>query len=439
MAMKKELEKAMAEHGYKELTEVQEAAIPRIEQGESLFIRARTGAGKTAAYLLPIINKDRKALIITPTRELALQVYEEARRLSAYAKIHCALLIGGTEQKKQMNMLRSDPQIVIGTPGRITDLFEQGLLITDFSLLVLDEADQIIATGQYEDMRHMLDYLKEDIQTVCLSATWQDVYGEYLKGTFETVETDEARLNENISSYHILTDSKYQALLKILNHAGVDKAMVFVNHRSDTQRIQERLKRRGILAEAFSGALDERTRIRMIKDFQSGKIRVLIATDAAARGLDIAGVSHIIHYDLPVDEETYIHRSGRTAHQNNTGITITLVNEDEKETASAILAETKPFELNEEETKKLTKPLKQKKATRGTQTIVIKAGRNDKLRPKDIIGALCTILPFEEIGVLEVQDRYAEVTILNNEPGLVKKLDGLTIKGKKRRIERKKD
>ena len=438
--MRKEIEQAMKDCGMDTLLPVQTGAIPRIENKESLMIQAKTGAGKTACYLLPILNEDRKALIVCPTRELAMQVHDECKKLSSYTKIHSALVIGGVDYRVQENAFRHNPTVIIGTPGRLVDLFRRNMFNITFDTLVLDEADQIFSTGQYDDMKEIVDSLPIDIQTICFSATWSEQFKDYFRSDYETIVIDDASVNSSIETYHMLCESKYQALKDILFHENIEKAIVFVNYRSTCTDINEKLHKRGILSQEFSGHQDERRRIKTMKEFKEGKIRVLIATDAAARGLDITHVSHIIHYDIPLDYETYIHRSGRTAHQNNEGIAITLIEKDDKENpiAQQIIAETKEFRPSGK-ARKLTTPLHQKKqGTPETQTFIIKAGRNDKLRPTDVIGALCTKIPYEQIGVLEIQDRYTTVTILNNDKNLINSLHRLPIKGKKRTIEKMK-
>ena len=436
-----EVNRALQEIGYLPLLPIQKEVIPHIENKEHLFIQAKTGSGKTAAYLIPLLSHNTKALVIAPTRELALQIETEALRISSYTKIHTACLIGGIDYTKQENRLRAKPELIIATAGRLLDLSSQNKI--DFSQLetvILDEADQIIQTGQYEDVRKVLDQIHQPIQMVCLSATWDERLSHYLPEGYISLQFDENKVNEDIISYHIQTEEKTKMLRKLIQNEPITKAIIFVNHKSDAMYLEKIFLHENILCASFSSANDENKRIKTIRDFTEGKIILLIATDAGARGLDIPGLSHIIHYDLPFDKETYIHRSGRTAHQQNQGISIAILNQEdiETETGKYILSQSLPFVFSDKQGNDLTVPLKQtKKKSTNTQTILIRAGRKDKIRRGDIAGSLCAVLPFEKIGTIEIQDHYSLVTILDEDASLIKKLNPILLKGKKRKVEQK--
>lgn len=432
---KEEVMKAFHELGYKELLPVQQQAIPMIEQGCSLFLQAETGSGKTAAYLIPILSAGSKALIIAPTRELALQIEEEAGKLAVYTRLRTAALIGGIDQKSQENKLRLHPDLIIATAGRLLDLFQQNKLDpAEMETVVLDEADQILSTGQYDDVRKVIEQIGHPVQTICVSATWNERFAGYLPENFEKLVIHDNRLNTSIDAYHILTDNKKKTLRRILTHEKISRAIIFVNHRSDAERLAQKLQNMNILSAAFSAALEERKRIKILKAFKDGEIRILTATDAAARGLDIPDVSHIIHYDLPFDAETYIHRSGRSAHQQNSGISIALLDSHDLETEDGrkIRDDTPQYDIHTGEENDLTIPLQEgEKRKTNTRILTIKAGRNDKIRPRDIIGALCQLMPFEKIGVLDIQDHYSTVVLLDPDV----EIREITIKGKKRKAE----
>ncbi len=436
-----EVSRALQEIGYLPLLPIQKEVIPHIENNEHLFIQAKTGSGKTASYLIPLLSHCKRSLIIAPTRELALQIETEALRIASYTKIHSACLIGGIDYTKQENRLRAKPELIIATAGRLLDLSSQNKI--DFSRLetvVLDEADQIIHTGQYEDVKKVLDQILQPIQLICLSATWEERLSQYLPESYVTLQFDENRVNEDIVLCHIQTEEKTKTLRKLLQNEPIQKAIIFVNHKSDALYLEKKFLHENILCASFSSAQDENKRIRTIRDFTEGKIRILISTDAGARGLDIPDLSHIIHYDLPFDKETYIHRSGRTAHQQNQGISIAFLNQEEAETETGkyILSQSIPFVFTSKNGNNLTVPLAQtKKKSTNTQTILIRAGRKDKIRRGDIVGSLCAILPFEKIGTIEIQDHYSLVTILDEETTLLQKINPLTIKGKKRKVEQK--
>lgn len=442
--MKKELKQTLSELGITELLEIQTKAIPLIEEGKDLFVKSPTGSGKTFAYLIPAIDRieptetKTKVLIIVPTRELALQVAENAKKLSVRTGTHVITLIGGIDITKQMNALRHRPQILIGTPGRIDDLLHQNCIdLSTVSLLIFDEADQIISTGQCEETEEIRNYLS-DVQTVCLSATENELTDKLFPGNCEYINMGaQSDINEAIETYYVTTTDRRKELVHLLKSLPITTAIVFTNYKNDANELAYICKQNHILASAFSSFFEERKRIQILRQFKEGKLRVLVATDAAARGLDITDVSHIIHYDVPLNTETWIHRSGRTAHQGNTGITITIFEKDEplKEVGQYILDHSEVYQ-GKEHGSDLSIPFKKNTGPKtDTMEILIRAGRKDKMRPADIIGALCSIYSFEEIGVLEIQDMYSTVTILKNDPSSLP--SSLSIKGKNRKIELK--
>ena len=378
------------------MSEVQKAAIPAIMDGNSLFIQAKTGAGKTYAYLIPSVanvypqSADTQILIIAPTRELAVQVNESAERICPFFNVHPVVCIGGLDIDRQINALRHRPHIIIGTPGRLNDLLQQGKIRLDhIRMLIMDEADQIISTGQKEEVHSLLRYIPHDVQMVALSATSNPEVMQFLPQNTEKLILDENRVNERIDVKHIITDQRQETLLNLLKHLPVTTAIVFTNYKEDANQLSELLQKQGILSSAFSSYFEEKKRLSILKQFREGKIRVLVATDAAARGLDISDVSHIIHYDLPMDKETFIHRSGRSAHQGDNGTTI-LMGKDEQQ-IRAFTTESTPLTLDESYICDLSVPYEKKTVTSDTLKIRIHAGRKDKIRPKDVILSLIHI------------------------------------------------
>ena len=418
------------------MSEVQKAAIPAIMDGNSLFIQAKTGAGKTYAYLIPSVanvypqSADTQILIIAPTRELAVQVNESAERICPFFNVHPVVCIGGLDIDRQINALRHRPHIIIGTPGRLNDLLQQGKIRLDhIRMLIMDEADQIISTGQKEEVHLLLRHIPADVQMVALSATSNPEVMQFLPQNTEKLILDENRVNERIEIRHIITDQRQETLLNLLKHLPITTAIVFTNYKEDANQLSELLQKQDILSSAFSSYFEEKKRLSILKQFREGKIRVLVATDAAARGLDISDVSHIIHYDLPMDKETFIHRSGRSAHQGDNGTTI-LMGKDEQQ-IRAFTTESTPLTLDESYICDLSVPYEKKTVASDTLKIRIHAGRKDKIRPKDVIGALCTIMDFNDIGTLEIQDTFSSVILLKRDITLPQRI---TIKGKSRKL-----
>ena len=444
MKLSNSIQNALNEMGYHSLLPIQETVIPMIQDGKNLFVLAKTGSGKTASYLIPAIEQVQESdtftsvLIIAPTRELAIQISLEAKLLASYTKVHIVTLIGGMDSDRQLNALRHRPHIIIGTPGRLLDLYTQRAFdLSNLSLFIIDEADQVYSTGQSEEVNQLRKEI-QGVQTICLSATKNDTIQTYFDTPFEEVLQGNVAVNEKISSYYLETENKKDTLLSLLQSLPITSAIVFVNHRSTAIELSDLLRRNHILSSAFSGYFDERKRITIMSNFRKGDIRVLVATDAAARGLDIHELSHVIHYDIPVDTVTFIHRSGRTAHQGDEGISISLLTPEDMKTEVGmyIRMHSQAYTAQDTQPVDLSIPY-QKKATPSTQVtqLLIRAGRNDKIRPKDIIGALCTIFSFDEIGTLEIQDRFSTVTILSKADDILSRFEDFTVKGKRRKVE----
>ena len=434
--------KAMKEMGYYSLRPVQELAYTKFQTKSSFAIQAKTGSGKTVAFLLPtlehidISNPNTQLLIISPTRELAMQTGAKAKQLSTYTTIHTITCIGGIPLEKQINALKHRPQVIIGTPGRLLDLHTQGYLhLENVKQVVLDEADQILSTGQSTETNQLLKLCSCPI--ALFSATLTKKVIEFLPENSEVTYLDDTKVNESITAYYYQTDEKLHTIFQLFKTENITSCIVFVSHKTMAAMLVKDFKKRNILCAPFSSAYNERKRISVLKQFKNGEIRVLVATDAMARGMDIQDVSHIIHYELPEDTETLIHRSGRTAHNNNEGTVIVLLNSKDSDTkvGKYCLEHFTPYTLSTKKVGTLTKQIdKQQEQTPQITELLLRCGKKDKVRPKDIIGALCTIFPFKKIGTLEIQDNYSTVTILEKDVSIKE----LSIKGKIRKIEIKK-
>lgn len=418
------------------MSEVQKQSIPAIAEGKNLFIQAKTGAGKTYAYLIPSVacvdpqSNDTQVLVIAPTRELAVQIGESAERICPHFNVHPVVCIGGLDIDRQINALRHRPHIIIGTPGRLNDLLQQNRIrLNHLRMLIMDEADQIISTGQKEEVYSLLTHVPSGIQMVALSATSHEEVMQFLPDNTKKLILDENRVNDRIDVRYVITENRQETLLHLLQHLPITTAIVFTNYKEDANQISELLQNNRILSSAFSSYFEEKKRLSILKQFKEGKIRVLVATDAAARGLDISDVSHIIHYDLPMDVQTFIHRSGRSAHQGDTGMTI-LMGMDEQQ-ISAYSDTCTPLSIDETYVCDLSIPYKKQEIQNNTLMIRIHAGRKDKIRPKDVIGALCTIMDFNDIGTLEIQDTFSSVILLKRDITLPQRI---TIKGKSRKL-----
>lgn len=432
----KKILKALKDMNCFPLNSIQEDTFFNISNNENVLLQSPTGSGKTIAYLLPLLNNidensnNTQYLIIAPTRELVLQISKVAKQICAYTKINIITLVGGLDSSKQINALKHHPHVLIGTCGRLLDLYNQNMIYFDkLKSIVFDEVDLLITSAQLQDIENLLKHLP-NIQQIFISATGKEIIKSIIPNEIKEINYSK---ESNIRNYHFICSNKQIGLIYLLKHLPITSGIVFVKMKSETQKIVELLRKENILAEAFSSHHSETKRITIIDQFKKGKIRILVATDAASRGLDIQDVSHVINYDYPDNVESFIHRSGRSGHQGQNGISITLLDEQSSFESLCFLKDTKPLFVDNANNNDLSQPLFKNLSSRiSTKTFIIRSGKKDKIRPKDIIGALCAIIDYNEIGKVEIQDCYSLVDIFH--PSLIK-IDHLIIKGKKRKIE----
>ncbi len=336
-AISSELKKNIVHKKYVTPTPIQDRVIPAILEGSDIIGIANTGTGKTAAFLIPLIekvSKDRgqKVLIITPTRELALQINEEIYGFTYGMGINKALCIGGMNTKKQRYELGLAPSFVIGTPGRLREFIEDRTLpISQFNNVVIDEADRMVDIGFIEDIKYFISRLPQIRQSLFFSATIppkvKGILNTFVKNPI-TISVKVRESVENIKQDIIkVTDSqgKVDQLHNLLSQKGFDKVLIFGRTKWGVQRLSNELVRRGFRVGAIHGNKSQYQRQRVLDDFKSNKISILLATDVASRGLDIDNVSHVINYDMPNTFEDYIHRIGRTGRANKKGVALTFV------------------------------------------------------------------------------------------------------------------
>lgn len=323
--------------GYTVPTRVQDEAIPLVLAGKDVIALANTGSGKTAAFVLPMIqamskNRAKMALVITPTRELAEQVNNEFRKFSTGMGIYSTLCVGGLNIRNQIRELKRGPQVVIGTPGRLKDLLNQKYLKLDqVNTLVLDEVDRMLDMGFIKDIEYLIERLHADRQTLCFSATItreiDALLGKMLKNPVKvSVRTSET--GEHIEQDIIRVGSKeekYHKLKEMLSEDRFEKVLIFGEMKHSVQRLANALSADGFPAEAIHGNKSQPQRQRALKAFREGKVNILVATDVAARGLDIPNVSHVINFDQPNSHEDYVHRIGRTGRAGSKGQAYTFI------------------------------------------------------------------------------------------------------------------
>ncbi len=326
----------IAGRNYSTLTPIQDQVIPLLLEGQDVIGLANTGTGKTASFLLPFIKKvsqdrSQKVLILAPTRELAVQIEEELKSFSRHMRIFSALCIGGVSMQGQIRSLRFNPNFVIGTPGRLKDLADRKQVsFSSFSTVVLDEVDRMLDMGFIHNMTDILSALPRKRQMAFFSATMtpsvQKVMGTFLKNPV-TISIKTHAVLENISQDIIRMNGKpkIDILHDLLIKDGFDKVLVFGRTKWGLERLATDLSKRGFAVVAIHGNKSQGQRQRSLADFKTNRVKVLLATDVASRGLDIDDVTHVINFDLPESYEDYIHRIGRTGRAHKTGIALTLV------------------------------------------------------------------------------------------------------------------
>lgn len=323
--------------GYVTPTPIQDRTIPHIARGLDIVGIANTGTGKTGAFLIPLINKillnpEEKVLIVVPTRELANQIDEELRDFAKNSNLFSALCIGGASIGNQIRELRYHNQFIIGTPGRLKDLMEQGVLnLSGFKTVVLDEADRMLDMGFIADIRLMLSKMSKERHTVFFSATLspkiEKLIGEFLREPVRiSVKTGDTSKNVHQDLVRIPQGKmKIDVLEELLRQADFSKVLVFGRTKHGVEKLSIELAKRGFKAESIHGNKRQRERQRSLDLFKHDQAQVLIATDVAARGLDISGVTHVINFDLPATYEDYVHRIGRTGRGDKLGKALTFV------------------------------------------------------------------------------------------------------------------
>ncbi len=333
---KRQVLRGIKEAGFSEPSPIQREAIPVILDGLDVIAQAQTGTGKTAAFGLPIINHlkhngDIEALIVTPTRELAMQISDEIFKLGKYNGVKTVSLFGGQPVRRQIELLQKKPQIIIATPGRLLDHLRNERLKHFFPrIVVLDESDEMLDMGFLDDIEEIFTYLSNDRQTLLFSATMPLPIKHLAQKILDNPKlikiASESATNQDIAQrYYIINEQEREdAIVRLIDSEMPNKAIIFTRMKKEADILCERLLLRGFQAGALHGDMEQRERLKSIKDFKDAKINILVATDIAARGLDISGVSHVFNFHIPLNPESYVHRIGRTGRAGKKGVAITL-------------------------------------------------------------------------------------------------------------------
>ncbi|MBD3789624.1 MAG: DEAD/DEAH box helicase [Campylobacterales bacterium] len=337
-----ELFKGVKIAGFKEPSPIQEMAIPIIANGSDMVGQAHTGTGKTAAFGLPMMDKIAKdaiecALVITPTRELATQVADELYHLGRFAGIRTLTVYGGVGYGRQIALINKGVQIVVATPGRLKDLYKKGK-IESFNpeIVVLDEADEMLDMGFLDDIKEIFEYIPQNRQTLLFSATMPEPIKAlandilYHPEFISVVDEEETTNNVIEQRYYVITeDQRDAALVRLLETEDTDKCIVFCRMKREVERVTEHLEAIGFNAKGLHGDMEQTERDEVIKGYRKGQVKIMVATDVAARGLDVKNVTHVFNYHIPFDPQSYVHRIGRTGRAGKSGQAITLVTTEE--------------------------------------------------------------------------------------------------------------
>jgi ATP-dependent RNA helicase DeaD len=355
LGLKEDILKAIDDMGFEEPSKIQAEVIPILLEGHDVIGQAQTGTGKTLAFGAPMLsrlvktNGKVKTIILAPTRELAIQVNDELNRIAKYAKVKLLPVYGGQPIDRQIRALRMGVDIVVGTPGRVLDLIRRNILdLSDINFLVLDEADEMLNMGFIDDIEEIIKNCSDDRQTMLFSATMPDeikkLAKRYMKADTKHVSiVKNAMTVSTISQYYfeIKQKDRFETLCRILDVDEPTAAIIFCKTKRGVDEVVEAMQARGYNVEGMHGDMNQNQRMNTLRKFKEGNLEFLVATDVAARGIDVENVSHVVNYDLPQDTESYVHRIGRTGRANREGIAYTLVTAREYMTLKHIEKATK--------------------------------------------------------------------------------------------------
>ena len=454
--------KALSKKGYEKPTPIQALTIPALLDGEKDIIgQAQTGTGKTAAFSLPILERFEpgkvvQAIVLAPTRELAIQVAEEMNSLANGKKIRITPVYGGQSIEFQIRQLKKGTDIIVGTPGRVMDLMDRKLIKLDnLKYFILDEADEMLNMGFIDQVRDIINKLNKKRETMLFSATIpEEILGlckMYMNNPINIEIKAQKLITDNITHelYKFEEFYKLDNLNKLLINEVPETAVIFCKTKENVDKVFENLNKKGYSVNKIHGGMLQKDRIEVMEKFKRGNFKMLVSTDVAARGIDVEGITHVINYDLPVEKEAYVHRIGRTGRAGARGKAISFVNQYEDRLLDMIeeyigfeiTVENEIFELSKDKRNEAIQFLKSKPKVKNKNItkLYFNGGKKKKLRAGDFVGAISRIegITGEDIGIIDVQDNVSYVDILNGKGNkVIEALKNSTIKGKKLKVER---
>ena len=464
-----EIIKALDGIGYKKPSDVQREVIPQILTGKDIVVKSQTGSGKTAAFGIPLCENikweesNAQALILTPTRELAIQVKEELGNIGRFKRIRTVAVFGKQPFSDQARELKQKTHIVVGTPGRVLDHIDRDTLkVCNIKYLVIDEADEMLNMGFIDQVRDIINKLNVDRQTMLFSATIpEEILGlcnVYMNNPSNIEIKSQKLITDNINHelYKFEEFYKLDNLGKSLISEAPETAVIFCKTKENVDKVFENLNKKGYSVNKIHGGMLQKDRLDIMDKFKKGNFRILVATDVAARGIDVEGITHVINYDLPVEKEAYVHRIGRTGRAGAKGKAISFVNQYEdrlldmiqeyigfeiplKKDIIEVSKEIRETAIKSLKSKPNIKREKAKAINKNITKIYLNGGKKKKLRAGDFVGAISRIegVTAEDIGIIDVQDTVSYIDILNGKGNkVIEGLKNSTIKGKKLRVEK---
>ncbi|MBS4192294.1 DEAD/DEAH box helicase [Bacillus sp. FJAT-49705] len=462
--LSEEIANALDSLQYENPTDVQSKVIPLVLEKIDLVVKSQTGSGKTASFGIPICDmidwKENKpqALILTPTRELAVQVKEDITNIGRFKRIKAAAVYGKQPFVIQKTELKQKTHVVVGTPGRVLDHIERGTLALErISYLVIDEADEMLNMGFIEQVEAIITKLPTNRVTMLFSATLpeqvKNLSLKYMKTPIdiEIKATGLTTVNIDHSLFEVEEDNKFSMLKDVTIVENPDSCIIFCRTKDRVDDVCEQLTDLGYSCDKIHGGMVQEDRLDVMNDFRRGEFRYLIATDVAARGIDIENITHVINYDLPLEKESYVHRTGRTGRAGQKGKAITFVTPFEDRFLSEIeeyigfeIPNITPPSIEEVSNKKTAfeakmsveptiKKAKNEQLNKQIMKLYFNGGKKKKLRAVDFVGTIAKIegVTVEDIGIITILDTVSYVEILNDKgPIVLKRMKNTTIKGK---------
>jgi ATP-dependent RNA helicase DeaD len=457
--------RALQDVGYESPSPIQEQAVPALLQGRDVIGQAQTGTGKTAAFGLPIMEyvdpeeQSVQSLVLTPTRELCIQVTQALRTYAAHKGIDVVAVFGGAPIRTQQAQLRGGGHVVVGTVGRVLDLISRhSLMLTDCRFVVLDEADEMLDLGFLEDVENILSLTPSSRQTALFSATMpppiRKLADRYMYEP-QVIQVEAATLTiDTVAQFQLPVDARHkpEMLVEVLRAENPDQAIVFVRTKVRCEQLFRTLRDRGMNVRALHGDMTQGSRDGVMLAFKGGRVPILVATDVAARGLDISTVTHVVNYDVPTSPDTYVHRIGRTGRVGRSGRAITFVEDRQKRELEAIErhigtsitrwekgAEATPTPVRERPRRHSKPRISRRDEQEPYVKLVVGSGRAGGLSVADIVAAVTSAgkLDGEAVRDVRVLDRFSFVSVPASEAdGVIDAVNGRRVHGRPLRLER---